>query len=298
MITRILSLLVVVLAVGCSQGRQAVKTVPKSSNLPVMVAKTPSPTALAKRKELRDWWFKAAEKAASSTGDSEANRLVAFLRLNAILAEPFGDQAKTLEASKSEEWFYFVPLIEGDELSGEFWAKLLASPNVGASFNPGTGLLIVRSDPISQDWAGIILLHEVRHVRDLITEEYNWQDNMTFCRKERDVHEFENRLIAKLGGERYQKFVDAEVQNMVGASRDAKLELGESMLTGTEYPQELDKIFGVAKSDFERAVRATHVDIDVNFRLVDRYWKGNKEEQKAVMLFKLYKSTGILPSPP
>lgn len=291
---------IIVLVVGCSPKQETTTSnqPSKDSGQHAAVTDMPNPASVAARKERRDWWFKATEKVANTTGDKEARELVTFLQNNSVLVEPYGDQGRTVETSKnSDKWFMFVPLMPGDENAGSSWAMMINSPNVGASFHPGTGVLTVRSEVISDLWAGIALLHEVKHVRDFINEGYNWQDNMTYCRKERDTHEFENRLIAKLGGNAYRNWLAMEVDGMATASREAKLNVGESILLGEKYPKELDEIFGVPRSEFERAFRATHCDIAANFQLIDKYWRGDKEEQKAVILFKLYRKDGILPTP-
>jgi hypothetical protein len=246
----------------------------------------------------RKAWFDAMDLVTRETGDSEARDVAAFLKENAILCAPTNPGPgltgiKVLEEGRSANYVGITPLLEKDRKSGgDVFIR-----SAGAFYNPDARIIALHHQPISRYWKGILLLHEGHHSYVMTYKPYDWQDVRTFCVKEKETHQFQNRIMQKLGGARYDMVVKKDMERM----RDVMKKEGKSIKTifvhRGEYDDLLDDVFEKALSPLEKDLRATHIWVDAVFRLVDELpdSPAEKEEAKALILKTLYAEKGILP---
>lgn len=239
-------------------------------------------------------WLEAMAQVVRKTGDSQGNAVHQFVKSNGVLSRPLSEGAQLLESPKGQSYFMLVPLIPGDETISPYWAQKATGHGAVAYFLPDKKVIVLRSNiSFSPIWTGIVGLHEGNHARVFLTRPYAWQDPKIYSYKEKDTHTFQNQLARKLGGKMYKSILEEEVRRLLEGI--GKKRIGEVFLSRTEYNPLLDEAFGPAQSDVERNFRQTSTWIDANFELIDRLYKGNKEDRKAKLLHTLYQDAGILP---
>ena len=261
---------------------------------------------ITKRAKLRDQLFAAAQMVVDKTHDDEAAKVLDFLRENASLCEPVGspDQGRRVrikEPSDGRFWFGLVPVVASDGKLGDDWRPLFESRDRGmafAVFQPDDKKMIVRFDhEVSPYLLGVYFLHEGHHAMDFLPSPYDWENQQTFCEKERDVHLFQNRLVAKLGGKRYSNFVQSQARQMRTAL-EKKGTLGKEYPTVRDYPP-LYRIFGQPKSTFERDALCTAVWVDIVFHMIDDQGKTKEDADytKGIFLYNVYLQGGVIAKP-
>jgi hypothetical protein len=256
----------------------------------------PAPVSAATQKALasvRSSWFAEGDRVAAKTGNRDARFIMDMLKANTVLALPeviAGRRAvRYLEDAKTDRpWFALITLPYGGMVP-EAWRG--PRDSYAAMYNPDMRTLVVLDVPISPDWKGIVLLHEGDHAAAMTYAPYDWRDDAEFCRAERDTHEFENDLVLALGGPAYLKLLNQEVARL--RTNSEKKAIGTSFPNRLKYYDDLDPIFGPARSDFEKALRATHVWLHACFVLLERDYKGDVQEQKAKLLYSGYVRSGI-----
>lgn len=258
------------------------------------------------RERLRKEWLDSMDQVARVTGDEDAKAVAGFVRDNNILAAPHvireGPEkglraSKTLEAGRTETWFALIPMMAGDETLGGGW-KRFAQGKAGAVYKPDVRCMILPAQEIGGEWKGVTLLHEGFHALQIMAEGYDWTDVRTFCHKERQTHQFQNKIMKKLGGARYDMAVKAEMQQVREKLAKEGKPFWPNYVQRGEYNPLLDDVFGKARSQLDQDMRQTHVWIDAVFRLVDEETKGSvdeKEERKALILKTIYAEGGVLP---
>lgn len=257
-----------------------------------------------KRIAIKKEWIAAAKKIYDQTQDPEAKMVVDAILPAMITAAPNPKGVMILEAAMpNAPWTYFVPLFASDKQIPMF-RKFIDNPHIFASYGPDVrGLTVREIDPCSQFWKGISLLHEAHHAGDTLFEPYDWKNPQIFAAKERDVHNFENRLMAKIGGVAYNQLLQKEVarlraelkkQGLNGVKRQAGPMTNYSLPNRTDYMPELDKILTPALSQMEKDARQTHFWIHAVFTLYEQDRGGaDGENGKAAFLFTVYQSEGI-----
>ena len=301
-LTALAAIVLVVVSVFCFPllEKKEVPTVSQRAEVrapeePIVEKKVPEKS----REGYRDEWFAAAQKVADQTGDPQALEIIRFLKENSVLAEPrINGYIKILEKPRGPNWCVLVPFTEKDVAMGGIWATRSSgsATHAAASFMPDSRIIVIKSQvPCSEIWKGLLLLHEGNHAYCYIHERYDWQNDVVFSEKERDTHEFENRITAKIGGKAYDDFLEKLIVEIVEETKKAsKITEGRFIVHRTrEYP-ELDEIFGTPESELERAYRATGVWIHAYFLIFDRTFVDAGTE-KALFLRLLYHNTGVLP---
>ena len=263
---------------------------------------------MAERQKLVDRLFTAAQSVINKTHDPEAARVLAFLKKNAIPAEPFGvddptDQpVRITNEARSQHFFLLVPLVASDAKLGGAWTSSIKrhkKENTFASFQPNTRLMIVPMDrEVGQIMTGVSFLHEGYHAMNYLPSPHDWQDHKTFCRNERNAHKFENRLVAKLGGPLFTRFVAKEAKTSLERLR-AEGKLGQSVPSIKKYPDFIYQIFELPKSGVNKDLLSTSIWVAIVFQTIDLYAdKTATEEEKARFMYSVYKQSNSLPKRP
>lgn len=253
---------------------------------------------LGERRKVFFSYLEAGEKIAKQTGDKEALAVIAFIKDSYVLTEPAARGLRVIEkpSSSGEQWIAVTPLIAGDESKNAEWDRIMKSLPAAGIFLPDLNALVMDGvTPFSEFTKGMITLHEGRHAQRLTTDKYDWKDARTFCYQERDTHEFQNRITAAMGGKKYQDLLDREVVRLKAALDGVGMPVGIGMAPRSPYHAELDEIFGPALSDKDRNYRESSFWIDANFRLIEKYFKGDVADQKALFLKTIYAEDGLLP---
>lgn len=250
----------------------------------------------ASRRVAWNVWLQDGWNVARKTGNPQALTIMSILESHGIMAMPAatpdaGEAVRFLESPHDRLWFGIVILLKDEQMPSPAWVQTQHSSSIAAAYEPDIRTIVIQdTEPMSATWKGIVLLHEGNHAGATTFRPYDWKNHQEFCRAERDTHEFENDLLSTLGGHRYQQLLAAEVRRLHGTIGDR---VGAAIASRTDYDRTLDTIFGPAESDMERALRQTHFWIHANFVLLDQYFHGDVEEQKAKLLFTIYSQAGM-----
>jgi hypothetical protein len=241
-----------------------------------------------------------AKKVVDLTQDAEAKTLYSFLQTEAVIVAPIFYQGgvKILVCGKPSDkdyLFAFVVFTKDLAMDASFRARMTKEA-VGAFYNPDTKTMILKEwSNFSGLWTGLLLLHEARHAYENIFSPYDWHDPQLFCRHERTTHEFENRLLAKIGGQAYAKILAREMARIEHTLDSGKVDWRQGLVNIAKIPG-LDKVFGPSVSPYENDARCTHIWIDAYFHFFEKKC-ANQEEADAMkdhFLFIIYKDSKIL----
>lgn len=236
---------------------------------------------------------------AQKLNDPEVNQLVDFFRNNERLVLPEKVGFRIIGEQRPQA-FFLACLVPADANLSDEWAKRVAGDTAVASFQPDVSCMVLRDqNNMTSIWNGIFILHEIHHAHDWVTEPYDWRDTKTFCYKEKNVHEFQNRVMSALGGKAYNDMINDDSKKLKDALDANGMKIGPTIPHSHGYDTRLDAIFGPVKSPYEKDARMTPVWVNCLFELVDRYAVGmspeQKEDTKARWLKTIYLNRGILP---
>lgn len=282
---------------ACSDHNEQKQTAPEEKGVRTFSAN--EMVAEKNRGVLRNLWIGDAVTVAQKSGDVQALQVSHFLQENSVLAEPEPRGVRFVEgAENNKRWFAIIPLVVGDENLGPNVRRFTSANDPGfAHFLPDQRAMIVKSHVrISPLWRGIITLHEGNHALEFISERYNWRDQKIFCEKERDTHNFQNRVTEKIGGESYRVFLASLASEIKQEMQKKGVPLGQGIWHRSHSFPELDAIFGPPESGLERDFRETSVWIHAYFVLYESVFGKDAEEKKALFLKTLYKGN-VLPTP-
>lgn len=213
--------------------------------------------------------------------DLEVDTICDFLEREAVLIAPVflnGEFKFIAEDSTRSENYIFVMFVFKEELSlSEQFTKPVTWNHIGVLYNPNTRVLVIKTSyDISKNWKALSFLHEGRHAYESVFTPYDWKDKKQFCLHERTTHEFENRLLAKIGGAPYELIMRKEIKELEHRIDSAKIDWRQSFLS-LSVISDLDKIFGKPKSEFEDDMRYKHFWVDKYFRFFDQKCKTKTE---------------------
>lgn len=266
--------------------------------------KQPGSSALTtqdkQRIAVKQQWIEKAKKIANQTQDPEAKAITDFVFPYILTVAPVNSRGdvKFLEAATpNKPWFQLLPLLASDKTMLRGLPEFQTDRHSFARYDPDSKTIFVSTlEPYSDFWKGLMLLHEADHAGASTYQPYDWHNPQIFSEKERDVHEFQNRLSVKIGGFAYDQLLRKEKTRIRNLLQQRGLKPGMAQAGMADYYPELDKIFTPAQSRFEQLARQTSFWIHANFELLDEtYGKGPEaERRKALFLYTGYKKEGIL----
>jgi hypothetical protein len=240
-------------------------------------------------------WFKTTRDVAEATRDEEAKSIASFLEKEAgigvarensfypVFLQP-NDQTKVL----------IVPILDGDVGRVSNLSTFSNDQTFMASFISQLKLIMLRPVPLSDAWRGVILLHEGRHAL-LASKGSQSRDPWLLPLEERDTHNFQNRIVGKLGGEKYAQLLREEIDRQRSYTGNKHFPSGTRFVDIGSYQAGLDEAFGPAKSDIERVSRQTQVWMHAIFTLVDEDSSiSDKQAYKAALMLKIYRAQGMI----
>lgn len=252
---------------------------------------------VTQRKAIIQEWIAQADAIAQKTKNPQAIKIVDLLKTNGVMCRPNENGIQFLEgATPGKTWVGFVPIMKNEVMPNQKW-KDMAESNDGAGAHyiaDANTIVLLDSTPTSPIFKGIILLHEGNHAAIALFNPYDQSDLRLFCYDERDTHEFQNSLMAAVGGKVYQDMLNKEIQRMKDIDDKNGIRHADAFTGRGPYNPELDKIFGPAQSQVERDLRQTHIWIHAVFTMIDMYGSGDKEDNKARFLRTMYHRQGMM----
>lgn len=225
----------------------------------------------------------------------EVSNVAEYLEKHAVPYRPMPNGHVTpIETKQKDQWFALIGLLP-DDYNMAKWAPLRDAP-FAASYQPDNDVMTWRPGTLSAIWESILLLHEGFHLTQYRKRRYNWHDKRIFCIEEVRTHEFQNKIMLKLGGKRYQALIQSVADKAISETKKRKL-------TGTDYAfcepnpaWTLEEYFGPCNGVFEKNARITHTWIAMAFQTIDQLPAiKDKQEAKAMLLFNRYEKSGVLP---
>jgi len=258
--------------------------------------KKPSAQYLDKsRIERKLEWLKLTEDVVRKINCKEADEVFHFLKQSMIAASPNIRGFVFLEAAKTKNWIAIVPLLDADKNLSEDWNSLLEKPAV-AHFLSEQRAIVVRDDvPFSSVGKALVLLHEGYHAYLFVKNPYTEQDNREYSYEEVKAHAFQNKVMLLLGGKKYQAILDREVARISDEAKKSGEEIGSVFSYDPNSNPEMASVFGEPQSPMEKFFTRTSVWIHANFVFLEKNFKGDVEDQKAVFMRAVYEDAGVLP---
>lgn len=240
-------------------------------------------------------WRNAAQHVADVTQDADAKRVMGYFRTSVGFGLPGTNSVTIIYAPPDgASGILIVPILRQDEELDVGLKKINNSQNTMALFRPEARVIALRSEPMSDVWKGVLLLHEGRHALSYSLTHYDSADIRQLCYEERDTLEFQDRIVAKLGGETYANVLRAEIDRLRSQLAAAGLALETKMPPRGGYQPVLETAFGPAETDLERASRQTQLWTHAAFTLIDEDYRGSdKEDFKAHFIQGVYVQLGV-----
>ncbi len=249
------------------------------------VTPTETKSEISQRIVLSNDWIKGLNEVYSLTKNAEIYDELILLKEHGVIGEPKNEGLIPSRQLKDDD-FSVITLIASDKQFSP-WNEILASPEA-ASYSGLDKVMVLKNNySVSLLFKGILLAHETKH-RLLDPDSLVLQDAMEYCREEVVVHSFENKLLLQIGGEAYQSLLNQKVDEMNKIASDSSIKARPF----SYYADELEKIFGPSLSKEEKMTRVGAFKIGAMFQLVDRYYDGDKKEQKALIMREMYKANG------
>lgn len=243
------------------------------------------------RGRIKEEWLKSTKQVVEKINDREAIEIFQFLEKNLILAVPNEKGMKFLERAQSEDWLAIMPLLEKDKEANEHWRYIFSSP-AAAHFLNKIKAVVLKDSLYNPTGKAIVFLHEGYHAYTFIKNPYEKQSDKEYCYEEVKAHTFQNRVMALIGGAKYQFVLDKEVKRI---NDEAKRSVGNFTIPNrTEYDEDLITVFGKPDSKMEKDFIQTSVWINAVFVHLDKVFKNGAEDRKALFLRHLYKKDGVL----
>ncbi|MDP3244276.1 MAG: hypothetical protein Q8M83_01315 [bacterium] len=246
------------------------------------------------RAKIKAEWFKSAKEVAHKINDKEANEIFQFLENNAILAAPNERGVQFLEAGKDNNWIAIIPLLKKDRDVSELWEKVFAT-NAAAHFLPKARSVVIKSYiPYSMTGRAIIFLHEGYHAYTFVKNPREEEQSVReYCYEEVRAHTFQNKVMSLLGGKKYQEILDKEIVRIAADAKKCGGKIGDKIISRAEYDERIASAFGQPASQTEKDYIQTSIWVHAVFTFLDKEFKGDVEDQKALFLKTLYEKMGI-----
>jgi hypothetical protein len=265
------------------------------SSVAIVVFANQTSFAEESRQQLFKEFITDSQWVADTTQDQQALEIMRFAKERGkftVLTQT-GLSIPNESEKRDKGSFGILVTIPGDENINAEISYILSNKYVGASFNPDYNLLIIRgTTKMSKAFRGIQGLHMLAYAKNYTENPYDWNDLPTFCREAVKVHEFQNRITDILGGPKFVRFLNKKV---VGIKLPADTNFENEVVVIRNQRLNVDKFFDKALSDFETDYRGTSLSIELNFKLLERNFKGDIAEKKAMSLAERYIEAGFLP---
>lgn len=260
-----------------------------------------SSTSIFSEQEMSDEYYKRADMASEyilaltyvveKTKNTEVRDILNMLKTHGVpvLATMTGVWVPTYINDKDS--IRIVYLLPSDK-KYHMWEKYLERESTAEFDSELRAIILKEYAPISTIFKGIILAHEGMHAMRFLSRDLDGGSNEKYCLEELYTHEFENHLLADLGGDSYRRFASTEADS-IGASIKAT-DSGVKFPAPKEYNRKLDEIFGPTLSETEKTQRMAQIWVASVLNFIDKYYTGDKKEMKTRFLCETYYNIGAL----
>ncbi len=246
------------------------------------------------RQEIVAEWMGDLKMVAENSGDARINDIFKMLEERAVTAIPTGTGADIIAKEGQSADLKIIPLLPSDG-KFEIWKTLVEGDSFTATFIEEIGGLVLKNfEPISPIFKGMVIAHEGNHAFLFLQRKAPLSKEKAYCYEEKDTHELEIRLLSGITQGKYEKVLDKEADRIYKNVAEGK-DLGSSVPTPSLVPDSFREMFGPSLSSQEDGIRKTTFWVHSVFRFIDKYYQGNKEEQKTLFLRSAYYSLGLLP---
>jgi len=209
-------------------------------------------------------WFDAGKRLADLTQDPQAIEVIQFLGRRLTVGMAKEDRIVRLNSDPSNATV-LIPVIGVDKLSK--LGQLVKTP---AMYMGEMDILVIDGDlRISPILMGICLLHEGLHaleaernpiLKEVAGTQQGWEH-------ERDVVEFQNRLMQVVGGPGYELLMNRHISNLRRHYASIGELVGTKPMGSDNLPLWLEELFGPAATSYEATIRhsffITHAQMEL-----------------------------------
>jgi hypothetical protein len=240
--------------------------------------------------KIKNNWLKLTDSIADLVPQiPHAKRIASYLRNNVVAAWPNKDggldwmEGGVLISDSSRR---LAILTKENRFEGSVWDSIYNS-DIVAYYNSDRKTIYIREDkPISDFIKAITLLHEGNHAmkQDLTSSsDRGLEEKQTF--------EFQMSVMLAIGGNEYQTIINQEMDRLMdslNARDNRKNKILTSWMSNT-YPRILDRLFGQAKSDYDREIRRSCFWIQAAFNVIEKgEFTGDIEDNKTAFITYYY----------
>lgn len=231
------------------------------------------------RKQSVDSWIAAGDKVAEKTNHEVAIIIMDFLKRSCYLITPREGNIPgkfvfeiSGDVPESSYTIGITSLIKKDAELDETWKKVFESKNYAFLFIPqesvNASLLFLKDDVITEDWKGIVLLHEASHAivhsKGLLA--HIKDSELRNAINEAETYTLIDEILESLGKERYIQVLNREVSRL-----EKELAAGKEITARPDlYQKEMAEMFGKPGSDRETNIRADTLFFIAGLKMYDK----------------------------
>ena len=248
------------------------------------------------REQIKNSAVASLRDLAQRTQNKDTEQILQILEKQSITVVPTKNGFKEPVFQKKDGTVKIVVLIPTDA-QYPFWYPILTNNAGFAWFFPAHDAIILKRDSNFHSlFRGIALDHEGWHARYFLKNPGNGDaSDIQFSMEERDDYEHGNALLSIVGGVPYKIFLEKEMERMAPSVTKTNAEM-HFPSPPEIYNEELEKIFGPAKSQSEKNFRISFVWVDTVFHYIDAHHGGTQAEKeiaKAQALLEGYRKIGV-----
>lgn len=243
------------------------------------------------RARLQEEYLAAADLVVKLTNNAEARSGRDLLRANVMTYVPvYDDKLRTIqEVGKKKHPIAMFMVVERDLQKFTDLRQQRDDEHQYAGYFNNTRpipVLKVFCDPMTDFWRGLIILHEASHAQFYLRHPKlrEFKVKAELASEEVRVYEFNARLLNKVGGKKYAAMLRAEVNRIRQVEKVHYIAPREiQIVLAGEYNPAFDDIFGPAKSEREKQLRQSTLNLQANFIMIEqRFGKYGRQDVESV----------------
>lgn len=199
----------------------------------------------------------AALMVADSVADDEVQEVASFIR------------AKTTIDVLAQDLVEVIVLNDRKQEDCDFFSFVQSSPAFGNYNDDAKAVILIdkTAEPVSETWGGLLTLHELRHAYSRNKQlEVGVDDEY----EELETRLFEQRVMRKIGGEKYQEYLQQLKGKVVteGFNETSQFSIPDIRLLSAEF-ETFNDLFGPAISERDARIRNSALYTHAIFELID-----------------------------
>ncbi len=208
------------------------------------------------RRSIMKQCLKATEDIARKSSVEEAIQVAEFLKKNLTLARPDGGAISSID-SVSKPFLGFVVTLPKDEMPSGKWKKTVDSVD-GINYFPipNNCIVVDENNLTSETIKGLMLLLCGSYSR--AADKSRYTDSWFYHNEDRKAHEIINKVLLKIGGEKYERLLKNEIIRLEDIRDSSNYPIWPGRI---QYSNELNELFSATTSleiDFIRRLFWIH----------------------------------------